>query len=115
MVEYTKRVQDRMWTGLINPKAILCTNLAACTDKLAWLSDGSSNDVVPTGLQKLEIWFKDFCVLHKESQGWNRPEAEGANCDTRAPFACEYRCDGNRGGKLTIEYPKNITQSENMS
>ena len=102
MAEYTKRVQDRMWTGLINPKAVRCLSLTACTDKLAWLSDGSSNDVVPTGLQKLEIWFKDFCVQHKESQGWNRPEAEGANCDTRAPFACEYTCDGNTGGKLSI-------------
>ena len=92
-----------MWTGLTSPKSITCGTAESCkTLGLAWLSDGSNYDHVPAQLKEIKIWEEDhFCVRHKKSQ-----KADSADCvATTAPFACEYTCDGIRGGKNVYLVP----------
>ena len=85
-----------MWTGLSSPRPIECWTAETCKNQLSWLSDGSNYNYVPQQLKHIKINDEDhFCVQHKKSQ-----KAYSADCDaTTAPFACEYTCDGTRGGE----------------
>ena len=97
MAEYTGTTRDYMWTGLTSPNLTECKN-NDCINKLAWLSDGSRNDHVPADITNLDISDEDhFCVRHKKSL-----KVDSADCDGERAFACEFTCEGIRGGTVTV-------------
>ena len=80
-------VENRIWTGLINPNSSICNN-DGCLNKLMWISDGSAyranyNTYIDQGYQ---------CMVmnHPDSEDWR---AGDALCGRQRDFACEFRCD----------------------